>query len=166
VPNPEVGHNTGVRHNHERSETVYVRRKSVPRGDKQHTYYQIVEGYREGGKVRQRVLAHLGTNPTPEAAIEAWEREAAQWRYYGERSQRIAESIRSGEAKRDNRRYFGRRAWLIPCSVFAGENGHPYSFVGTAEDADRHAARDLARAEEYEERVRKVRELPLHDVRE
>jgi len=41
------------------------------------TYYYLVEGYRENGKVKQRVLKYLGTSPfqtafdvEPEVAIE------------------------------------------------------------------------------------------------
>lgn len=33
------------------------------------TYYYLVESYREGGKVRQRMLAYLGRYPTPEDAL-------------------------------------------------------------------------------------------------
>ena len=42
----------------------YVRatKKTLADGSVQ-TYYARVESYREGGKVRQRVLEYLGTNP-------------------------------------------------------------------------------------------------------
>jgi transposase len=39
---------------------MYPRVKRVRRGDQVHEYVQLVEGYREGGKVRQRVVATLG----------------------------------------------------------------------------------------------------------
>jgi transposase len=39
---------------------MYPRVKSVRRGDQVHQYVQLVEGRREGGKVRQRVVATLG----------------------------------------------------------------------------------------------------------
>jgi hypothetical protein len=35
-------------------------------------YYQLVRSYREGGKVKQEVLVHLGEHETPEAALAAW----------------------------------------------------------------------------------------------
>ena len=38
-------------------------RKRVLKNGKERTYYYRVENYREGGKVRQRVLEYLGTNP-------------------------------------------------------------------------------------------------------
>lgn len=39
---------------------MYPRVKRVRRGDQLHEYVQLVEGHREGGKVRQRVVATLG----------------------------------------------------------------------------------------------------------
>jgi hypothetical protein len=41
---------------------AYVRQKVIRRGEREYRYYQLVEGYRdpETGKVRQRVLKHLG----------------------------------------------------------------------------------------------------------
>jgi transposase len=39
---------------------MYPRVKSVRRGDQVHQYVQLVEGHREAGKVRQRVVATLG----------------------------------------------------------------------------------------------------------
>jgi hypothetical protein len=35
-------------------------------------YFQLVRSYREGGKVKQEVLVHLGEHPTPEAALTVW----------------------------------------------------------------------------------------------
>ncbi len=40
--------------------TMYPRIKRVRRGDRVHEYLQLVEGRREGGKVRQRVVVTLG----------------------------------------------------------------------------------------------------------
>ncbi len=45
---------------------AYVRKNRVDDG----VYYQVVEGYREGGKVKQRVLAYLGTYETVDKALE------------------------------------------------------------------------------------------------
>ncbi len=55
------------RHNREAA-LAYVRKKKA-RGK---TVYQLVEGRREGGKVRQKVLVHLGEHPTVERALERW----------------------------------------------------------------------------------------------
>ncbi len=49
---------------------AYVRKKKM----REKTVYQLVEGYRErsSGRVRQRVLAHLGNHKTPERALRYW----------------------------------------------------------------------------------------------
>ena len=43
---------------------VFVRSKVV----KGHTYHQVVQGYREGAKVRHRTVVSLGRSPTPKEA--------------------------------------------------------------------------------------------------
>ena len=45
-----------------------------------HTYYAVVQSYRDGGKVRHRQLAYLGRYPTVPAAIDGFgaELEAAE----------------------------------------------------------------------------------------
>jgi hypothetical protein len=45
---------------------AYIRKKKVDGRE----YYQVVEGYREDGKVKQRVLAHLGRHATIDEALE------------------------------------------------------------------------------------------------
>jgi hypothetical protein len=48
---------------------AYVREKKVTVGGKVYSgYYQLVEGHRVEGKVRQRMIAHLGKFPTIEDA--------------------------------------------------------------------------------------------------
>ncbi len=47
---------------------AYVRKKKTKGGE----YYQLVEGRRENGKVKQRVLAHLGKCKTVERALWWW----------------------------------------------------------------------------------------------
>lgn len=47
---------------------MYVREKTIKRGDKEYSYYQLVEGERVEGRVRQRVIKHLGRLPTREHA--------------------------------------------------------------------------------------------------
>jgi hypothetical protein len=49
---------------------MYIRRKEVKGG----TYYQVVEGYRDAGRVRHRTVASLGRSPTIADAIKVEER--------------------------------------------------------------------------------------------
>jgi hypothetical protein len=49
---------------------MYVRTKIA----KGHTYYQIVEGRREEGRVRQHVLCSLGTDSDPRAVLQSKKR--------------------------------------------------------------------------------------------
>jgi hypothetical protein len=49
---------------------MYVRSKVV----KGRTYFQIVEGRRDGERVRQRVVLYLGQNADPRRALEQWKR--------------------------------------------------------------------------------------------
>jgi hypothetical protein len=59
---------------------IYVRRmRSRGRGP----YFQLVRSYREGGKVKQEVLVHLGEHETPEAALTEWPSEIAHLRGIG-----------------------------------------------------------------------------------
>jgi hypothetical protein len=55
---------------------VYIRSK-VAKG---RTYYQLVEGRREGGKVRQRIVAALGRHPTIEDALADLKRQLTRLR--------------------------------------------------------------------------------------
>jgi hypothetical protein len=51
---------------------AFVREKKVPgRDGKQYSYYQLVEGKRVDGRVRQRVIAHLGRFDSKEEAQAA-----------------------------------------------------------------------------------------------
>ena len=50
-------------------------------------YFQLVRSYREGGKVRQEVLVHLGRHETPEAALAAWPSEVEHLRKIGREEQ-------------------------------------------------------------------------------
>jgi hypothetical protein len=47
---------------------MYVREKTIKRGKKEYSYYQLVEGERVDGRVRQKVIKHLGRLPTREHA--------------------------------------------------------------------------------------------------
>jgi hypothetical protein len=50
-------------------------------------YFQLVRSYREGGKVKQEVLVHLGEHETPKAALAAWPSEIEHLRAIGRESQ-------------------------------------------------------------------------------
>jgi hypothetical protein len=56
-------------------------------------YFQLVRSYREGGRVKQEVLVHLGEHETPEAALAAWPSEIEHLRTIGRESQ--AEKLES-----------------------------------------------------------------------
>ena len=56
-------------------------------------YFQLVRSYREGGRVKQEVLVHLGEHETPEAALAAWPQEIEHLRVIGRESQ--AEKLES-----------------------------------------------------------------------
>jgi len=59
---------------------IYVRR-TTSRG--RGPYFQLVRSYREGGKVKQEILVHLGTHERPEDALAAWPSEVAHLRKIG-----------------------------------------------------------------------------------
>jgi hypothetical protein len=50
-------------------------RKRISPSRRQTPSYQVIETYREDGKVKQRVLANLGCNPTPEKALLEFRKE-------------------------------------------------------------------------------------------
>ena len=63
-----------------REVNIYVRRmRSRERGP----YFQLVRSYREGGKVKQEVLVHLGRYETPEDALAVWPSEVRHLRAIG-----------------------------------------------------------------------------------
>ena len=78
---------------------TYVRRKKV----KRYEYYQLVENHRVDGKPRQRVIMHLGKEPTVDAALENWPKEIKNLRRrakeHGDRYEKLPEENK-------NERYF------------------------------------------------------------
>ena len=50
-------------------------------------YFQLVRSYREGGKVKQEVLVHLGRHERPEDALAAWPPEVEHLRKIGREGQ-------------------------------------------------------------------------------
>jgi hypothetical protein len=141
---------------------AYVRKKKV--GERE--YYQLVEGYRENGKVRQRVLSHLGRQETPEAALTFWQ-ERAEWERRRARDcQHAAEYIRQGRAGSP---YYGaqRRKRLVPRADTPLDSPSPavggfaprgwFYSGGTAEEVEQEAQEYLARADKWDERVARLR---------
>lgn len=47
---------------------MYVREKTIRRGEKAYSYFQLVAGERVEGRVRQRVVKHLGRCPSRDHA--------------------------------------------------------------------------------------------------
>jgi hypothetical protein len=81
---------------------MYVRSLVV----KGHTYYRIVEGVRDGPKVRQRIVLSLGTTQDPRAALKQWkrsldqlQRERARWASGAETSKTTARRIERLDAR-------------------------------------------------------------------
>ena len=67
-----------------KEDNIYVRR-TMSRG--RGPYFQLVRSYREGEKVRQEVLVHLGRHEKPEDALVAWPSEVAHLRKIGREGQ-------------------------------------------------------------------------------
>ena len=78
---------------------AYVRTKKV----KRYEYYQLVQNHRVDGKPRQRVIMHLGEQPTVDAALENWPMKIKNLRRrakeHGDRYEKVPEEYK-------NERYF------------------------------------------------------------
>jgi hypothetical protein len=61
------------------SKMAFIRKRISP-SRRQTPSYQVIETYREDGKVKQRVLANLGRNPTPEKALSEFREEMLKTR--------------------------------------------------------------------------------------
>jgi hypothetical protein len=59
-------------------------------------YFQLVRSYREGDKVKQEVLVHLGRHETPEEALAAWPSEKRHLRRIGrdDQADKLAENLK------------------------------------------------------------------------
>ena len=59
-------------------------------------YFQLVRSYREGGKVKQEVLVHLGVHEKPDDALAAWPSEVRHLRAIGRKDQadRLEENLK------------------------------------------------------------------------
>ena len=74
---------------------TYVRKKKV----KRYEYYQVVQNHRVDGKPRQRVIMHLGKEPTVDAALENWPKEIKYLRRrakkHGDHYEKLPEEYKS-----------------------------------------------------------------------
>jgi hypothetical protein len=90
-----------ISHYGEEAKVAFIRNKRVNGKE----YAQVVENYREGGKVRQRTLLHLGPY-TPAAALVYWQAFAdqpgngeAKCKHYAAKVARLRELIEQGKVK-------------------------------------------------------------------
>jgi len=144
---------------------------SYPADTEYYTYYQLVRGYRnEEGKPRQEVVAHLGRNPTPEEALEQWDKQAAWARRHAADHQHAAEYIRSGRAGRVPRSGGGYGKRLVPRSETPLDSDPParggfaprgwfYSGAHIPYHEEALAQEYTKRAEGYEKRAAHLRSV-------
>ncbi len=99
---------------------MFVRKKKVG----SHEYYQLVENRRESGKVRQRVLAHLGRYESLEANLEDLERDLAEYR----------QAARGHREKQEEARKMLPPSWLDENSL--GGVRHPHFRDNRTDAAD------------------------------
>ena len=78
---------------------AYVRKKKV----KRYEYYQLVENHRVDSKPRQRVIMHLGKEPTVDAALENWPKEI---KYLRRRAKQHGDHYENLPEELKNQRYF------------------------------------------------------------
>ena len=78
---------------------TYVRKKKV----KRYEYYQLVENHRVDGKPRQRVIMHLGKEPTVDAALVKWPKDIKDLR---RRAKKHGDDYEKLPEEYKNERYF------------------------------------------------------------
>jgi hypothetical protein len=80
----------------------YVRKKKV----KRYEYHQLVENHRVDGKPRQRVIMHLGKEPTVDAALEMWPKEIKYLRRrakkHGDHYEKLPEEFKNERYYKEN----------------------------------------------------------------
>jgi len=103
-------------------------RRLSPPGREVPVTYQLVQNVREGGRVRQRVILHLGSHRTVEAAIADWTVAVEAYREQLPRAEARVEAaaaaIRQAEAAYE--RYAGRSLRRADGSVFTPGRRPPY----------------------------------------
>lgn len=101
---------------------AYVRKKKT----KGREYYQLVEGRRENGKVRQKVLVHLGDCPTVEKALWWWPGRIAKMRLQAHESREHVEFAKEhawGGRRRATPHTYSE--WPKVFDAYAGETSGP-----------------------------------------
>jgi len=78
---------------------TYVRKKRV----KRYEYYQLVENHRVDGKPRQRVIMHLGNEPTVDAALANWPKDI---QYHRRRAKKHGDRYENLPEELKNQRYY------------------------------------------------------------
>ena len=81
---------------------TYVRKKKV----KGQTYFQLVESKRVNGKPRQRVIMHLGKEPTVDEALESWPKEI---KYLRRRAKERGDYYENLPEELKDQRYFKKK---------------------------------------------------------
>ncbi len=81
---------------------TYVRKKKV----KRYEYYQLVENHRVDGKPRQRVIMHLGKEPTVDDALANWPKEIKNLR---RRAKKDGDHYENLPEELKNQRYFKKK---------------------------------------------------------
>ena len=130
---------------------AYVRKKRVKakKRDKGYEYYQVVESYRENGKVRQRMLVHLGEYPTVEAAIEGFSRLLKRYREDSDFHRTCAQNL-----YRNYARSLPRLGRIPP-----PEDSHQISLRSAYWHATESANQAERRANAYKRKLEKLRRL-------
>ncbi len=152
---------------------AFVRTKKVNGGE----YHQLVESYRDGGRVRQRVLLHLGEIATVDEALRVWPERVDQCRRRAQAHREGARLIRSGEVRASWRTSYldfrTRPAYLVPSlpderprsaeerTLVALLGGSPegWMYMRSAEEGERDAEDYEHRADALEEKLEKLRRL-------
>ena len=110
---------------------AFVRKKRSRGGE----YYQLVESQRVEGEPRQRVLIHLGRQPTVDDALREWPQEIERLRHFAHEARMLG--------------------------AFSRESSFPDTWE---KESTRRAASAEKRADELEENLRKLRELRKRGV--
>jgi hypothetical protein len=92
---------------------AFIRKRISPSRRKTPSY-QIIETYREDGKVKQRVLANLGPNPTPEEALCEFRKELQATQNVMEELRRRRQSGHDSSTRQISDRNFEK--WSRACA--------------------------------------------------
>ncbi len=149
---------------------AFVRTKKVAGGE----YRQLVENYREDGRVRQRVLVHLGACPNVEDALRIWPDRLKHHERRARDHREGARLIEDGQARRWRSDYWqaGRVGYLVPNTHAPPHTPRVrelldllsvppegYMCLLSAQEGEKRAAKDERRAAVLREKLTKLRRL-------